>query len=276
MTETGSGVVYDGTSRSTVWRSDIAADEHQILLRAPMLLRCYRDGTVSARRRRLVPDRRPRTSSLPDGRLQVDGRRGDLIITGGENVWPEAVEAALADHPHVADVMVRGADDPEWGQIVEAVDRPRRAIHPPSTRLRAHVKEHHPAFMAPKRLTIVATLPRTAIGARRQADPAEISLVSRSARPQRQISVSGSGDAGASVDHVGLAGDPAREVAGEECGEVGDVLWVTQAPQRHPRRQLFPEVVDEERREIGLDETRERCPPRESGRVRRQVGGSCG
>ncbi len=85
---------------------------------------------------------------LDDGRLHVDGRRGDLIITGGENVWPEAVEAALADHPDVAEVMVHGVDDPEWGQLVEAVIVPVAA--PPTLEsIRAHVKERHPASWRP-------------------------------------------------------------------------------------------------------------------------------
>ena len=65
-----------------------------------MLLRCYRDGTVPIDADGWFP-----TGDLgrwlDDGRLHVEGRRGDLIITGGENVWPEAVEAALIDHPDV-------------------------------------------------------------------------------------------------------------------------------------------------------------------------------
>jgi len=59
--------------------------------------------------------------------------------------------------------MVRGVDDDEWGQVVEAVVVP--AGDPPSLEsLRNHVKECHPAFMAPRRLEIVASLPRTSIG----------------------------------------------------------------------------------------------------------------
>jgi acyl-CoA synthetase (AMP-forming)/AMP-acid ligase II len=100
--------------------------------------------------------------------LHVEGRRGDLIITGGENVWPEAVEAALADHPAVAEVMVRGVDDVEWGQVVEAVIVP--VGDPPTLdELRAHVKQRHPAFMAPRRLTIVGSLPRTTLGKLRRS-----------------------------------------------------------------------------------------------------------
>ena len=160
MTETGSGVVYDGVPLDGV---EVQIDDRgEIRLRCPMLLRCYRDGSTPVDADGWFP-----TGDLgrwlDDGRLHVEGRRGDLIITGGENVWPEAVEAALADHPGVAEVMVRGVDDDEWGQIVEAVVVP--VGDPPSlASLRSHVKEHHPAYMAPRRLEITASLPRTSIG----------------------------------------------------------------------------------------------------------------
>ena len=160
MTETGSGVVYDGIPLDGV---EVRIDpDGQILLRAPMLLRCYRDGTVPLNAEGWFATG-DQGRWLDDGRLHVDGRRGDLIITGGENVWPEAVEAALADHPDIAEVMVRGADDPEWGQIVEAVIVPI-ADAPSLESVRAHVKQRHPAFMAPKRIQVVSSLPRTSIG----------------------------------------------------------------------------------------------------------------
>jgi O-succinylbenzoic acid--CoA ligase len=160
MTETGSGVVYDGVPLDGV-EVDITPDG-EIRLRCPMLLRCYRDGSSP-----IDADGWFTTADLgewlDDGRLHVAGRRGDLIITGGENVWPEAVEAALSDHTGIADVMVRGLDDPEWGQLVEAVIVP---VGPAPTldALRDHVKARHPAFMAPKRLTVVESLPRTSLG----------------------------------------------------------------------------------------------------------------
>ena len=165
MTETGSGVVYDGVPLDDV-EVDITPDG-EIRLRAPMLLRCYRDGSSP-----LDADGWFATGDLgvwlPDGQLHVAGRRGDLIITGGENVWPEAVEAALADHPGVADVMVRGVDDPEWGQVVEALIVP--VGDPPTLdSIRAHVKAHHPAFMAPRRLAVVESLPRTSLGKLRRS-----------------------------------------------------------------------------------------------------------
>ncbi len=160
MTESGSGVVYDGVPLDGVGVRIDASGE--VWLRGPMLLRAYRDGADPKDRGGWYP-----TGDvgrwLDDGRLHVDGRRGDLIITGGENVWPEAVERALADHPDVADVLVRGADDPDWGQIVEAVVVAGEST-PTLESLRAHVKREHPSFMAPKRLTIVRALPRTSIG----------------------------------------------------------------------------------------------------------------
>jgi O-succinylbenzoic acid--CoA ligase len=160
MTETGSGVVYDGVPLDGV-QVDITA-EGEIRLRAPMLLRCYRDGSCP-----VDDDGWFATGDLgewrPDGRLHVFGRRGDLIISGGENIWPETVETAIADHPRVADVLVRGVEDPEWGQLVEAVIVPSGDA-PTLESIRNHVKRRHPTFMAPKRIQIVDSLPRTTLG----------------------------------------------------------------------------------------------------------------
>ena len=76
--------------------------------------------------RRLAGHRR-RRRARPDGTLSVHGRRGDLIITGGENVWPAPVEQVLHQLASVAEVAVVGRPDPEWGQVVTAVDRRRRS-----------------------------------------------------------------------------------------------------------------------------------------------------
>ena len=167
MTETGSGVVYDGRPLDGV---EVRIDgDGEIWLRGPMLMRCYRDGSRPFDTAGWLP-----TGDLgrwrDDGRLHVEGRRGDLIISGGENVWPEAVEAMLATHPAVADVMVRGVPDAEWGQIVEAVIVPSGA--PPTLdALRGHVKASHPAYMAPRAIRIVDALPRTALGKLRRTTP---------------------------------------------------------------------------------------------------------
>ncbi len=160
MTETGSGVVYDGWPLDGV---DVrVTSDSEVLLRCPMLLRCYRDGTTP-----VDSDGWLHTGDLgrwlPDGRLHIDGRRGDLIITGGENVWPDPVEALIAQHPGVAEVAIVGLPDPEWGQRVTAFVV-AQATPPTLAELRAQVAAAMPAFCAPKELQLVASLPRTALG----------------------------------------------------------------------------------------------------------------
>ncbi len=160
LTETGSGVVYDGRPLDGV---EVRLEpDQEILLRGPMLMRGYRDGSSA-----IDADGWLHTGDLgewnPDGTLHVRGRRGDLVITGGENVWPEVVEAVLATHPGVLHSAVAGVPDAEWGQRLEAWVVP--SASPPSlAELRAHVRAQLPAFCAPKALHLVPDLPRTALG----------------------------------------------------------------------------------------------------------------
>jgi O-succinylbenzoic acid--CoA ligase len=161
MTETGSGVVYDGVPLDGV---EVRIEpDGEIHLRAPMLLRAYRDGTDPK-----LPDGWFPTGDLgelDDGQLHVHGRRGDLIITGGENVWPTAVERALASHTGVSEVCVVGRTDPEWGQRVVAVVVPHDPGAPPSLEeLREWAKRTLPAYAAPRTLLVATSLPRTTSG----------------------------------------------------------------------------------------------------------------
>ena len=162
LTETGSGVVYDGYPLVDV---EVRIDDGgQILLRCPMLLRAYRDDTDPRDSEGWFP-----TGDLGelagDGRLTVFGRTGDLIITGGENVWPEPVEAIVQILAGVADAAVAGRPDPEWGHIVVVWIVPTDPPGPPSLdRVRDAVKEQLPAFCAPRRLVVCDSIPRTALG----------------------------------------------------------------------------------------------------------------
>jgi O-succinylbenzoic acid--CoA ligase len=160
MTETGSGVVYDRRPLDGV---EIRVVDGELQVRCPMLLRCYRDGTDPR-----TPDGWFPTGDLgaldAHGLVSVHGRKGDLIISGGENVWPEPVEAILREHPAVADVAVAGTPDPEWGQLVTAYVVPADRGRPPTLdELRAIVKERLAAFNAPRRVVMVAEVPRTTL-----------------------------------------------------------------------------------------------------------------
>jgi len=164
MTETSGGVVYDGTPLDDV---EVRAEDGRLLVRAPTLLRVYRsaDADLDPRRPDGWFDTADAGEVAPDGTVVVRGRVGDLIVTGGENVWPAAVEPVLANHPGVADVAVVGRPDPAWGAVVTAVVVPTDAGAPPTLdSLRHHVRAVLPAHAAPRRLELVDALPRTRLG----------------------------------------------------------------------------------------------------------------
>lgn len=161
MTESCGGVVYEG--RSLPGTAVRVVGGH-IELQGESLLRCYRDGRDPKDANGWY-----RTGDLgemgDDGLLTVFGRGDDLIISGGENIWPQAVEAVLARLDGVAEVLVTGRPDAEWGQRVVAMVVPSDPGDPPTLdRLRAFAKEHLPAFAAPREVEIVSSLPRTALG----------------------------------------------------------------------------------------------------------------
>jgi O-succinylbenzoic acid--CoA ligase len=161
LTETGSGVVYDGRPLDGV---ELRIVDGEVEVRGPMLLRAYRDGTTP-----LDADGWLATGDegalTDDGELRVFGRRGDMIVTGGENVWPEPVERRLEMHPAVDRAAVVGRPDHEWGQRVVAVVVPADRSRPPSLdTLRAWVRDELPTWSAPKDLELVEALPTTSLG----------------------------------------------------------------------------------------------------------------
>ena len=100
--------------------------------------------------------------------LSVFGRRSDMIITGGENVWPSVVETSLASHPTVNQVVVRGTPDATWGQRVIAYVVLNDSIRVSDTTLlsdlREHVKQTLPAYCAPQQVIVLDQIPRTSLG----------------------------------------------------------------------------------------------------------------
>lgn len=164
MTETGSGVVYDGVPLPGV---EIRVVDGELHLRGPMVAPRFRDGApvVDEHGWLATGD----LGSFEEGVVQVHGRRGDMIITGGENVHPDPVERRLRSHPAIADAAVVGRPDPEWGQRVVAVLELVDEAGPPTVyELRDWVKAELPAWCAPREVE-VRPLPRTALGKVRRA-----------------------------------------------------------------------------------------------------------
>jgi bile acid-coenzyme A ligase len=98
-----------------------------------------------------------------DGYLYIADRRSDMIVTGGANVFPAEVECALAEHDGIADVVVIGLADSEWGRRVHAVVQ-RADTTAPLTEgdVITYAKTRLAAYKVPKTVEFVAQIPRTA------------------------------------------------------------------------------------------------------------------
>lgn len=167
MTETGSGVVYDGRPLDGVELrigDGRTGSQGEILVRGPMLLRCYRDGTDP-----YLPG-----GWLPTGdggrwhadrTLAVFGRMAEVVVSGGEKVWPAPVEAVLARHAGIVEVAVWKRPDPEWGERVVAWVVPVDPDRPPALgALRDLVVAELAPWAAPRELVLTDALPRTPSG----------------------------------------------------------------------------------------------------------------
>jgi O-succinylbenzoic acid--CoA ligase len=158
MTETAGGCVYDGVPLAGV---EVRVDEDGVQLAGPVLARGYRldpAGTAAA-----FGDGWFRTRDAGDldaaGRLTVSGRLDDVLVSGGVNVSPQAVEAVLREHPSVADAVVTGHPDPEWGQRVVAAVVPAPGATPALAELRSWVAGRLGAAAAPRGLRFIDAVP---------------------------------------------------------------------------------------------------------------------
>ena len=167
MTETGSGVVYDGRPLEGVEvriGDAVVGAAGEVLVRGPMLLRAYRDDSVPTLPGGWLPTGDGGRLEA-DGTLRVFGRVAEVIVTGGEKVWPSAVEEVLVGHPGIGQVAVWKRPDPEWGERVVAWVVPDdRSAPPPLGELRELVASRLSPWAAPRQLVVVATLPRTDSG----------------------------------------------------------------------------------------------------------------
>jgi acyl-CoA synthetase (AMP-forming)/AMP-acid ligase II len=108
-----------------------------------------------------------------DGYLFIEGRKHDTIITGGVNVYPQEVEAVLASHPAVADVMVYGVDDDDWGQRVCAAVVAKYGHPLDPDRLKSWTRERLAGYKTPRVIEVWDELPRTPTGKLRRPGPGD-------------------------------------------------------------------------------------------------------
>jgi fatty-acyl-CoA synthase len=113
------------------------------------------------------------------GRLFVSGRDDEMIISGGENVFPREVEDLLADFPGVEEVAVIGVRDPEFGERLRAFIVAEHGVQLDAEAIKAHVRDNLARFKVPRDVLFVEQLPRTATGKvlKRMLDRGETSSV---------------------------------------------------------------------------------------------------
>jgi o-succinylbenzoate---CoA ligase len=157
MTETAGGCVYDGRPLDGVGVRVTDGVE----LSGPTLALGYRLDPAATEAAFAGGWFRTRDAGAidPSGRLTVTGRLDDVVISGGVNVAPAAVEAALREHPEVADAVVFGRPDPTWGQRVVAAVVPAPGARPDLTGLRTWVSARLGSPAAPRQLHVLDALP---------------------------------------------------------------------------------------------------------------------
>jgi fatty-acyl-CoA synthase len=99
-----------------------------------------------------------------EGRLFIDGRDDDMIVSGGENVFPSEVEELLAKHKDVVEATVFGVEDEKFGQRLKAVVVKRGSAKLTEEAVKAYVKENLAGYKVPRDVEFVKELPRTSTG----------------------------------------------------------------------------------------------------------------
>jgi len=99
-----------------------------------------------------------------EGRLFVAGRDDDMIVSGGENVFPRELEDCLIEHPDVADVVVTGIPDPDWGQRLAAYVVLADGASISASALIDYAKDNVARFAVPRGVMFIDELPRNPTG----------------------------------------------------------------------------------------------------------------
>ena len=105
-----------------------------------------------------------------DGYLYVDGRRKEMIISGGENIYPAEIENLLMESPDIAEASVVGWPDQRWGEVAVAVVAPQPGRRLSEAGVLALLEGRIARFKHPKQVVFIDALPKTALGkVRREA-----------------------------------------------------------------------------------------------------------
>jgi fatty-acyl-CoA synthase len=99
-----------------------------------------------------------------EGRLFIDGRDDEMIVSGGENVFPREVEDLLSDHESISEAAVIGVDDEDFGQRLKAFVVASEGIEISEEEIRAHVKTHLANYKVPREIEFLDSLPRNSTG----------------------------------------------------------------------------------------------------------------
>jgi fatty-acyl-CoA synthase len=105
-----------------------------------------------------------------EGYLYVDGRSKEMIISGGENIYPAEIENLLIECPDIAEASVIGSPDARWGEIVVAVVVPRPGCKLTGEQVLKLLEGRIARFKHPKEVIVVEALPKTALGKIRKED----------------------------------------------------------------------------------------------------------
>jgi acyl-CoA synthetase (AMP-forming)/AMP-acid ligase II len=139
-----------------------------IFMRGGLLFEGYTDDGDATPEAKEVVDGHVNTGDMGHlddlGRLYVDGRDDDMVVSGGENVFPLEVEHALGEHPSVGEAVVLGIDHEEFGQVLRAYVTITSDEAPKDTELRDFLRDRLERFKVPKEFVVLDEFPRNATG----------------------------------------------------------------------------------------------------------------
>jgi fatty-acyl-CoA synthase len=145
----------------------------EIQIRGPVVFHGYADNP-EANAEAFTDDGWFRSGDLgyvdADGYLYVSDRLKDMIISGGENIYPAEVENLISDIEGISGVAVVGVPDDRWGEVPWAVVTLREGAEVDTEIVRAHLDGLLARYKLPKNVVVVEDLPRTASGKIRKAD----------------------------------------------------------------------------------------------------------